>query len=520
MLTDDELAKLARAACDRIDVTERWRDTAGRAFELDDVCWVESTPKGLRAQLVDGTAVFLSRGQEIGRLEKYATERRLTFQRTHNRVLVNTARVRSVQRQDDGFSLHFSGTVPPAPVSTSFAEATAISVGAGQTLDHLTPASPYAATIDELGLLFLGEEEAHRIDPGDSAAAEAWRDKWWIENFDSDTMYRYFRNKTNDDLDKTKIIRNGIWQRFLSVKWGMWVPDYGDTRGFYYHPVEDVLARNNLRSTSRDSNADPDSVSSHLRDMVIKYKLFDYADFDIPDPNRDLRCVGDRHPHLVVFAEKSGFIKVLMQLAKPYGASYCAVKGEPSAHAMEVFARDLKASFDVTRRTVHVFGITDVNPGGTSIAETLVEDLTAFGIPRIRYHRLVDPSLYEDWRITNFRKQLVTFRQKGNGPITPVGNDTLSYVTKARNWFERVLKSDSRFIKKRQLPAPDGRLETSIYGIQSNSARPETLSKRFHEAIAPYLDTPAPDPGGESPPLPGPTPRKSMATVGPGTRRR
>lgn len=492
MLTEDELKKLAVAARERIDVDEIWRDTTGRVFTIRQVCWLKSSPKGLEAQLADGSTALLA-GQEIGRLATYLEDRRLGFQRTHNSVIVNLARVRAVQRRPHDYALHFDAAIPPAPVSSTYAEPTAARLGAGHTLDELTPPSPYANAIDELELLNLGEEEAHLIAPGDVAAAEAWREKWWIENFDSATMHRYFRYKTTQALDKTKIIRNAIWQRYLSVKWGMWEPDYGDTRGFYYHPVEDILARNNLHSPSDDTNADADSVSSHLRDMVIKYKLFDYADFEIPDPNRDLRKVGDRHPHLVVFAEKEGFIKVLTQLAKPYGASYCAVKGEPSAHAMEVFARDLKASFDVTRRTVHIFGITDVNPGGTSIGETLVEDLEAFGVPKLRYHRLVDPSLYENWRITNFRKQQVTYRQDASGHITPVGNDTLSYVTKARAWFERVLKSDSRFIKKRTLP--DGRTETSIYGIQANSARPETLRKRFHDTITSYLDEPPLDPG-------------------------
>jgi hypothetical protein len=512
MLSEDELKRLDVAARERIDVDELWRDAGGRVFKLADVCWFGSSPKGLEGRLADGSTVLLP-GQEIGRLTKYLEARRLGFERTHNSAVVNLARVRSVQRRPDDYALHFKAPIPPAPVSDTYAETTAAGLGAGHTLDELTPPSPFANAIDELELLSLGEEEAQLIDPGNLAAAEAWRDKWWIENFDKDLMHHYFRYKTTQELDKTKIIRNAIWQRYLSVKWGMWEPDYGDTRGFYYHPIEDILARHNLRSTGDESN-DPDTVSSHLRDMVIKYKLFDYAAFEIPDPNPNRRGIGARHPHLVVFAEKEGFIKVLTQLATPYGASYCAVKGEPSAHAMEVFARDLKSAFDVTRRTVHIFGITDVNPGGTSIAETLVEDLHAFGIPKIRYHGLVDPSLYEHWRIMNFRKQLVTYRQDASGHITPVGNDTLSYVTKARAWFDRVLKSDSRFIKKRTLP--DGRLETSIYGIQANSARPETLRKRFHDTIASYLDEPPVDPGAVTAARRGLAPRWLKA----GARRR
>ena len=95
MLSEDELEKLAVAARERIDVDEIWRDTTGRVFTIRQVCWIKSTPKGLEAQLVDGSTALLA-GQEIGRFTKYLEVRRLGFQRTHNSVVVNLARVRAV----------------------------------------------------------------------------------------------------------------------------------------------------------------------------------------------------------------------------------------------------------------------------------------------------------------------------------------------------------------------------------------------------------------------------------------
>lgn len=493
MLTDEELKKLETAVRDRIPIDDLWRDVTGRVFPISQVCWFATSPKGLEGRLADGSTVLLS-GQEIGRLAKYFELKRLGFQRTHNSALTNLARVSSVERRPDDYALHFGEGVPPAPVTPTYADATAVGLGAGHTLDHLTPLSPYAAAIDELQLINLGEEEAHQVAPGDVAAAEAWRDKWWIENFDRPTMLRYFKLKSRDTLDKTKIIRNAIWQRYLSVKWGLWEPDYGDTRDLYYHPVEDILARHNLLTHGKHKN-DSDTVHGHLRDMVIQYKLLDYEDFEFPDPNPHLRHIGDRHPHLIAFAEKEGFRKVLDLLVQPYGASWCAVKGEPSAHAMERFAGQLKAAFDPTHTTVHIFGITDLNPGGASIAQTIVEDLQAFGIPKIRYHTLVDTTLYEDWQIKNFRKELAKYRQHKNGKIEPVGTVELSYVTKARAWFKTVLKSDTRFIRERALPS-DAK-EIALFGIQANTAKPDRIRQRFHDAIAPHVEpAPVTDPAG------------------------
>lgn len=60
----------------------------------------------------------------------------------------------------------------------------------------------------------------------------------------------------------------------------------------------------------------------HLSDRVIQYKLLDCEDFEFPDQN-PLRFIGDRHPRLVAFAEK----EVLDQMARPFGATWCAAKG-------------------------------------------------------------------------------------------------------------------------------------------------------------------------------------------------
>lgn len=494
MFTDDEFARLATAVAERVPHgPDLWRDAAGRAFDIRDACSFVTVKRGLEGRLVDGSTVLIE-GQELGRLEKHLRARSAPFQRTHNGALVNIARVRSVQRVDDVWAVHFDAPVPPAPVSLTYAEATAEALGAGHTLDQLTPLSPYAAAIEELELINLGEEEAQAIDPGDAAAAEAWRDKWWIENFDAATMKRYFRQKTQDKLNKTKIIRNAIWQRYLSVKWGLWWPEYGDTRGLYYQPVEDILARHNLM-TQGDHKLDADTVASHLRDMVVQYRLLSYQDFDFPPPNPTMRHVGESHPHLIVFSEKQDFIKILQRFATPYGASYYAARGEPSTHAMEVFARLLKAAFDPERQTVHIFGVTDLNPGGTSIGQSVVEDLQAFGFPRVRYHSLVDLSLYEPYQIKYFRKQLIKFRVDKDGTIDADVEDK-PYITKAQAWFKKVLGSDSRF--RSEVALPDGKFtQVTLYGLQSNTIKTDRLRRRFEETIAKYVAPPPaapPDP--------------------------
>lgn len=485
MFSDDELARLATAVADRIPHgPDLWRDASGRVFDVGDVCWFVTAKRGIEGRLIDGSTIRIE-GQELGSLEKYLQSRNTKFQRTHNSAIVNTARVQSVQRVDDAWAVHFNAPVPPASVSLTYAEAVAEALGAGRTLDHLTPPSPYAAAIEELELINLGEEEAQAIDPGDAAAAEAWRTKWWIENFDAPTMKRYFRQKTQDKLDKTKIIRNAIWQRYLSIKWGLWWPEYGDTRGIYYHPVEDILARHNL-VTEGLHKFDADTVASHLRDMVVEYRLLSYQDFDFPPPNPTMRHVGERHPHLIVFAEKQDFIKILQRFATPYGASYFAARGEPSTHAMEVFARQLKQAFDPERRTVHIFGVTDLNPGGASIAESMVEDLQAFGIPRVRYHTLVDVSLYEPYQIKHFRKQLIKFRLDQHGTIHADVEDK-PYITKAQAWFKKVLGSDTRFCSEVALPGGEF-TQVTLYGLQSNTIKTDRLTKRFEETITKYLD--------------------------------
>lgn len=303
MLSDQETTRLLQVVQDRVACPDLWRAADGRVIDLNQARWISSQKKSLSVHLDDGTTVLIDR-MLIGQMVKHLLSRRSSFRRTHNDALANLSRVRSVRRQDSqSYELHFGSDTLPAPVSGTYASATAEALGASNTLDHLTPASPYADAIEDLELINLGEEEAQQIAPGDVAAAAAWCEKWWIENLDSESMFRYFKLKTRDALDKTKIIRNAIWQRYLSVKWGIWEPDYGDVRDVYYHPIEDILARHDLLSESSHRN-DPDTVSANLRDMVVKYRLFRYADFKFPDLYAPLRSVGDRYPHLIVFSEK------------------------------------------------------------------------------------------------------------------------------------------------------------------------------------------------------------------------
>lgn len=497
MLSDEEFTALEQTLVDRLRPTELWRTTSGRVIDLQDVCWITTEKRGLSFNLADGTSVSLD-AVELGRLEKDLASRHRTFARTHNSAIVNLARVRSVATGDSGaYLIHFDGAVSPAPVSSTYAIPLARSLGAGETLDQLTPPCPRAEALERLGLLSLGEEEAQQIDPGDLAAVHAWHDRWWIENFDSATMHRYFRQQTTDRLDKTRIIRNAIWQRYLSVKWGLWEPDYGDVRGFYYHPIEDILARNELMSEG-GHKADPDTVSARLREMVVDYRLFSYSDFKLPDPHPHLRKIGERYPHFIVFAEKKDFIKILQQLAMPHGATYCAVTGEPSTHSIEVFAGLLHQAFNPRARTVHIFGITDLNPGGTSIGQSIVDDLKAYDIPRIKYHPLVTVDLYEPYQIKYFRKELVKFRLvPGHPDPVPVGDIHLSYVTKAQAWFSKVLHSDARFKRERKLP--DGSTEITLYGLQSNTVKPDRLRARFEETIRQFLPASPPVPSAPTP---------------------
>ena len=493
MLSDEELSAIEKLLVDRLQDRQLWRADDGRLFDLHDVCNITTAKRGLSLYLTDGTVVLLD-DVELGRFEKYLAREHRSFARTHNSTIANLDRVRSVSAAGSGsYLLHFRDSqnrVPPAPVSATYEIPVANQLDAGQTLEHLTPPAPRAEAIKALGLLDLGEDEAQQIVPGDAAAVQAWQDKWWIENFDRETMFRYFRQKTAHKLDKTRIIRNAIWQRYLSVKWGIWEPDYGDVRGFYYHPIEDILARNDLLSEG-GHKADPDTVSNHLRDMAVKYRLFHYGDFKMPDPHPHLRKIGDRHPHFIVFAEKKDFIKILQQFAAPYGATHCAVMGEPSAHSMEIFAGLLKQAFDPASRIVHIFGITDINPGGTSIGQSIVDDLKAHGFSKIHYHQLATLDLYEPYQIEHFKKVLVKFRLvPGHPNPEPVGDAELSYITKARAWYDKVLDSDPRFIRERKLDA--GITEVTLYGIQSNTIKPERLRRRFEEIIQAVLGPPPP----------------------------
>jgi hypothetical protein len=136
-----------------------------------------------------------------------------------------------------------------------------------------------------------------------------------------------------------------------------------------------------------------DVLTSAFSDLVLERKLFRYADFDFSDEHWENRRIGTRHPHILVFSEKTGWFRFLRELHEDQGVSVLALGGAPSALTSEYTAAQLLAALP-RQRTVHLIGIVDYDPFGDVIAEAFRNQLAQSGLRRLTLQTLVSPEPY------------------------------------------------------------------------------------------------------------------------------
>jgi hypothetical protein len=126
---------------------------------------------------------------------------------------------------------------------------------------------------------------------------------------------------------------------------------------------------------------------------VLERKLFRYADFDFTDENWENRRIGAEHPQVLVFAEKTGWIRFLTDLHRELGVSVLALGGAPSALTSEYTATHLRAALP-RLRAVRLIGIVDYDPSGDIIAQAFQNQLAKVGLGRTTLATVLHPRHY------------------------------------------------------------------------------------------------------------------------------
>ena len=135
--------------------------------------------------------------------------------------------------------------------------------------------------------------------------------------------------------------------------------------------------------------------------------------------------------------------------------------------------RDFEKS--ASGKPLTVLCISDVDPAGYSIENSLVSGLRRNGHQVDKVVKLVDLSNFTDEEIEIVRYPVVSYELKDNN-IIPVAPATMSQVTKGRQWWES-LGCDKRLISEKTMA--DGRRVVTIYGIESDAADREQIKEKF-----------------------------------------
>lgn len=271
-----------------------------------------------------------------------------------------------------------------------------------------------------------------------------------LRRFSRDELQLHFAAASSGRIILTKVIKNLIWQAVSWIRSGRISGIEGNLRSFFYQWVKPVMAH---IPGALEQKRDPYSTMLDVFvELVEKYQLFRYAELDLDDANWEHRRIGEQHPHILIFAEKIGFFRLLRRIHSSYSVTVAALGGTPSLLSTEYLVRSLGQFVDLDRQFVAFF-IVDWDPSGYQIIHSQLRQLRSLGIANIEHHELIKPEHYAPEEIEIFRFPLPG-RQK----------------TKNRKWLEAT-----------------GGLNGELYGLEADSMPRERLMEKLEEKIRLYL---------------------------------
>lgn len=242
-----------------------------------------------------------------------------------------------------------------------------------------------------------------------------------------------------------KLLKSIIWQVYCRIKEGSEPPLIGNIRTFWYRFCKPVLAR---IPDDDELKTDPYGVMlKAFHTLIMERGLFLYADFDFTDEGWENKHLGTTRPEVVIFSEKTGWIRMLKRWHKRWGVSVVALGGFPSALSSEYAATALK---DVAKgKVVELIGIVDYDPSGYLIASSFHKQLGAAGLEANEPKLLIHPEHYTAEELEMYAFPLPK-KQK----------------TKLRNWLEAT-----------------GGIDGEMMGLESESMRLEKVEALLEDLL-------------------------------------
>ena len=223
-----------------------------------------------------------------------------------------------------------------------------------------------------------------------------------IRTFSKKTLRKHFSSRTGR-IVLTRLIKSVIWQVYQRILSGDEQKIFGNIRTFWYRYLKVIITKIPKRDLEK---TDPyDVMTKIFSEMVFDLRLFRYKDFDFSDENWENRRIGQTKPHVLVFAEKAGWMRYLRQVHSKYGVSTLALGGFPSSLTSEYTSIDIKKAIPQDQK-IQLIGIVDFDPSGQLIAQSFRHQLELAGLQIESLQTIISPKHYTDKELDLYQYRL------------------------------------------------------------------------------------------------------------------
>lgn len=173
-------------------------------------------------------------------------------------------------------------------------------------------------------------------------------------------------------------------------------PIRGNVRTIWYRYIKPILSH---LDDEDQVKSDPYNLMIRAFSDLAQEGKVRYMDFGLVDQNWENRRIGERHPNVIVFSEKAGWVYFLRQVHERHSVSTIALGGMPSVLSSEYTAAHTLKALDETGlvgEPVHLIGIVDWDPSGELVAQTFQRQLARCGLGDSTLDLVVHPRHYTD----------------------------------------------------------------------------------------------------------------------------
>lgn len=279
----------------------------------------------------------------------------------------------------------------------------------------------------------------------------------------------------NGSIQMGMLLRNLIWQIYGQIQAGKppdFVQKHGNIRSMWYYIKKKFSQHHALRG-------DRYGLMVKNLTLMVRKGLFSYAEFNFRDTDQGNWKLGFDNPHIILLAEKEGFITVMEDLQKTYGCHVFTAGGIPSFLTVNYMASALR-SFDIGfEQRFYILSFSDFDPSGYNVAETFVEQLGESGYKNLH--------LFEQWGDGKKRRPWLELATPQNFNKDP---KDFRFILPKKTWDDPSTKA---WIKLTGGLDSNWKPGQKTHGLESDEFDLDLIHELFTKALKPLLKTPSDD---------------------------